>query len=125
MARILVIDDEPSVRATVAKFLAIDGHQVLQAEDGASAFKIIGGRTPVDLVISDVYMDGMDGMELTARLQQLPSKPLLIIMSGGGHKGVTDLLVEAGHMGAAATLAKPFTRDELLKVVSDLLPPRA
>ena len=122
MARILVIDDEPSIRKTVRKLLAKAGHDTLEAADGNEALRILGGPKPVDLLICDVYMAGMDGMELTARLQQLPSKPLLIIMSGGGHKGVTDLLVEAAHLGAAATLAKPFTADELLKVVSDVLP---
>src|SRR5690242_1696214 len=111
MARILVIDDEPSVRATVGKFLAAAAHEVLEAVDGGAALKILEGKKRVDLVISDVYMAGMDGMELTARLQQLPVPPILIVMTGGGREGVADLLVEAGYMGAAATLAKPFTRD--------------
>ena len=122
MARVLVIDDEPAVRTTVTKLLRSAGHEVLPAADGGAALKILGGAAHVDLVVSDVYMDGMDGIELTARLQQLPSRPQLIVMTGGGYKGVTDLLVTAGRLGATATLAKPFTGEELLKVVSDILP---
>jgi CheY-like chemotaxis protein len=121
MARILVIDDEPGVRATVRKFLASEGHEILEAGDGVAALKLLGGHVAFDLIITDVYMAGMDGIELTIRLQAIPSRPAIIVMSGGGFVGVTDLLVEAGHLGATATLAKPFTVDELLSVVRDLL----
>lgn len=116
-----MIDDEPGVRATVSKFLATGGHAVLEAGDGAAAMKILGGADAVDLVLSDVYMAGMDGMEFTIRLQQLSPKPALIVMSGGGFVGVADLLVEAARLGAAATLAKPFSAGELLDTVRDVL----
>jgi len=121
MARVLVIDDEVGVRATVRKFLVVAEHEVFEAADGISAFEILAGPKPIDLIVSDVYMTGMDGMEFTTRLQQLPRKPILVVISGGGHMGVADVLVHAAHLGAAATLAKPFTRDELLRVVADLL----
>jgi CheY-like chemotaxis protein len=121
MARILVIDDEPGVRATVRRFLASVSHDVREASDGAAALALLGGPEAIDLVITDVYMAGMDGIEFTIRLQQLPSRPAIIVMSGGGFASVTDLLVKAGHLGAAATLAKPFTANQLLSVVDDLL----
>lgn len=120
MAHILVIDDDDAVRETVGKFLVSDGHEVLEAPDGAVAMRLLE-ETPVDLVIADLYMPNMDGIELTIRLgQQAPGVKILAI-SGGGHVAKHELLEVAQRLGARRTLAKPFSQQELLSLVRELL----
>jgi CheY-like chemotaxis protein len=120
MARILVIDDEAGIRTMVVKFLATGGHEILEAADGAAAMKLLEASAHVDLVITDLYMPGMDGIEFTRRLRQVPSRPAIIAMSGGGLGSQVDVLDIAGHLGAV-TLAKPFTGERLLAAVRQVL----
>jgi CheY-like chemotaxis protein len=116
MATILVVDDEPSVRMMVTKFLAGEAHLILESADGAAALVQLSSQH-VDLVVTDLYMPEMDGIEFTRRLRQLVSRPAMIAMSGGGLGSQVDLLDIAVHLGAVATLTKPFTRDQLLGAV--------
>lgn len=120
MAKILVIDDEPSVRQMVRRALENEGYEVVEAGDGQTAVTTLG-QTPVDLIITDLYMPNMDGIEFTIRLAQQKPRPKLIAMSGGGFMEKGSLLETARRLGADATLAKPFTGDELRDAVTDLL----
>ena len=120
MARVLVIDDEEGIRTIVTKVLASAGHEVTEARDGAAAWAMLE-RQAVDLVVTDLYMPEMDGIELSQRLRQLPARPAVVAMSGGGFGRQVDVLEVAAHLGAAATLPKPFTREALLGAVARAL----
>ena len=120
MACILVIDDEDFVRATVGKHLTRAGHEVVEAADGKKAMELLE-ESPVDLIITDIYMPDMDGIEFTSRLGQQVPDAKIIAISGGGYLDKQDVLTMARNLGAARTLAKPFTGKELVAVVREVL----
>lgn len=120
MACILVIDDDDSVRSTVGKHLTRAGHEVVEASDGKKAMQLLE-QTPVDLIIADMYMPEMDGIEFTSRLGQQAPGAKIIAISGGGHMDKEDVLEMAQRLGAVRTLAKPFTGAELLVAVTEVL----
>jgi len=120
MARVLVIDDEPDVRAVIRRFLVAAGHDVSEVGDGAAALGILAEHA-TDVIVSDLYMPGMDGIELARALRKLPSRPAVVAMSGGGLGRQVNLLDIAAELGAAATLPKPFTKEQLLGAVQAAL----
>jgi len=117
--RILLLDDEPELRNTLRDRLMIEGFDVQTAPDGRLGLKLYH-ESPVDLVITDVLMPEMDGLEVIRVLCGTPSPPLIIAMSGGGSRDL-DFLVEATEFGATRTLSKPFGLDNLVELVNDLL----
>jgi CheY-like chemotaxis protein len=120
MATILLVDDEEFSRATTRKMLEEQGHSVLEASSGAQAMMDIRANA-FDLVITDVIMPNMDGIELMIELRKLqPSLPVLAI-SGGGRTHNLDILDAAEQLGATSVLAKPFAQANLIEVVTRLL----
>jgi len=120
-ARVLVVDDDAPLRATVRRALVAAGYEVTEAGGGEAALQALGAHPPVDLLITDMYMPGMDGVELTIRARR-EGRPLKVIaMSGGGYMKREDVLDVARKIGAARTLEKPFTPDELLAAVEVVL----
>ncbi|HXV86404.1 MAG TPA: response regulator [Gemmatimonadales bacterium] len=122
MADILVVDDEESVRSSIARTLALAGHSVTEAASGLEALNLVGTK-PFALALVDVYMPQMDGLELIPKLLiQVPALKV-VAMSGGmyGGKGV-DLLRAAERAGAVKSLTKPFGMEELEEVLGELLP---
>ena len=117
--RILLLDDEPEMRSTLRDRLILEGYDVQTAPDGRLGLKLYHER-PVDLVITDVLMPEMDGLEVIRALCGTPSPPLIIAMSGGGSRDL-DFLVEATEFGATRTLSKPFPLEELVALVNGLL----
>ena len=120
MARIILIDDDNAVRATTRRVLERAGHEVLEASDGAAGLKLLA-QTGADLVITDVFMPGLDGMVTLRRVRKEFPQVKVIVMSGGASYGLLDLRHEAQLLGAAATLGKPYERTELLRLVSTVL----
>jgi DNA-binding response OmpR family regulator len=124
MARILVIDDDRAVRTAVQMVLEHEGLEVRVADDGRDGLKIIKAES-FDLLIVDVFMPGMDGLE-TIRLvhEQRPELPI-IVMSGMSFRTATapapDFLSMATKLGAVCSLKKPFRPRELLAVVAGCL----
>ena len=121
MAKILLIDDDPQVRAVLKGFLQIGGHEVLEAANGVQARKRLHNVT-VDLVITDIVMPESDGFEVImscARKEQ----PLNIIAITGGSPNLAQqtLLTIAQKMPVKKVLAKPVTCEELLSAVQDVL----
>ena len=97
------------------------GHEVLAAENGVEALRLLG-TTTVDLVLADVYMPAMDGLELTMRLyEHHADAPVVVIMSGGGARSTSETLRDAVRLGVKHTLAKPFGADQMLAVVEEAL----
>jgi CheY-like chemotaxis protein len=108
---VLVVDDEPQVLAVVARSLAGGGFRVLQASDGASALEVVARHGRPDLVLTDLMMPGISGVELARRLKDSwPELPILF-MSG---YSVDDLRREGVTGIEDDLLQKPFTPDRLV-----------
>jgi len=122
MANVLIVDDEAEVRALLRRLLAKSGHEVWEAADGAEALRHLE-TIPLDLVITDVYMAEVDGMELLVRIQQRGLPTPVLMISGGGHMAREDVLAMGKSCGAVATLEKPFTPEQLRAMVERLLKP--
>lgn len=122
MPRILLIDDDATVREVIATALIYAGHAVVQADGGRQGAKIFRAE-PTDLVITDLVMPDREGLEtIMALARERPNVPI-IAMSGGMRSPV--YLALAAKLGAHRTLAKPFTADALLRVIDELLAPQS
>lgn len=124
MANVLVVDDDAEVRGFVGRVLGRLGHHVDEATEGGEALRLLETAT-YDLILSDVYMAEMDGMEMLVRIQQRGLKIPVVVISGGAYATKEEVLKMAASCGAVATLEKPFTPDQLRKVVEALLAPGA
>ena len=121
MPRILVIDDDAAVRATVRLFLERAGYEIVEAGDGKEASPLIDGA---DLVITDLLMPDVDGVDLIGMIRRQGHKVPVIAMSGGGKVDSKSYLEVARALGAFATIAKPFDLEHLLATVRDALASR-
>jgi len=120
MASILIIDDEPEVLRVLKKVLEGAGHSVTEAADGKTALRWFAGR-PTDLVVTDIYMPEMDGLEFLMRLREAFPETPVVAISGGGHLSKESVLGAATLLGADQILAKPFTAEEVLAAVARAL----
>ena len=120
MARILLIDDDNSLREVVQFILDDAGHQVLSAADGEAGLELLS-REP-DLVITDIRMPGMDGMEVLRRVRDTPAPPPVIMLTA---HGTVEQAVAAMQLGAFTYLLKPFAREELKLTVDKALHTRS
>ncbi len=102
-ARILVVDDEPSVCVALKAVLVREGYEVLTAHSGAEALQIIA-RTPVDLALLDLNMPGMDGLQLMSEIRHRWPETVLIILTG---YGTLESALGALRYGAHDYLLKP------------------
>jgi CheY-like chemotaxis protein len=116
-ATILVVEDDPAVRAFVVSTLEREGYRVLVAGSPAEAVALTGGLDdPIELLLTDVVLPDTNGQVLAKRLVAARPSMRVVLMSGyGGDMG--DITPE----GTATFLAKPFTRDELLTIVAKAL----
>jgi CheY-like chemotaxis protein len=121
MARILLIDDDDGVRDIMRLMLAHLGHTIVEARDGAEGIDLFRPAAP-DLVITDMVMPGMGGLEVVQRLRRLRPDLKIIAMSGGGRPGSGACLHAARAAGASAVLVKPFMFEGLEVVIRSLLP---
>ena len=108
--QVLVVDDAEGIRTYLKNLLPMKGFEVLVAEDGARAIEILEGSARPDLIILDVMMPGMDGLQTLERIKQIHSEIPVIMLSVVG-KAAT--IVEAMSLGAADYLNKPFEEEEL------------
>jgi CheY-like chemotaxis protein len=120
MVRILIIDDLPMVRQMMAEMLRDDAYEVVEAENGRDGIAKMR-EAPVDLVITDIIMPEMEGLETVLTLKKDYPDLRIIAMSGGGRAANYDFLAAAAKLGASRTLHKPFTRRELLEIVAECL----
>jgi CheY-like chemotaxis protein len=122
LAQILVVDDDPEVRSFIVRVLASEGHLVSEAADGVEALEVLDKRHH-DLILTDVYMAEMDGMELLSRIQRRSVRIPVVVISGGGFATREEVLRMAAARGAVATLEKPFTAGQLREIVERQLKP--
>ncbi len=120
MSAILVIDDDPAVREVVREMLRGEGHEVSTAENGRQALQALAADV-FDLVVTDLIMPEQEGIETIAEIRRRDPDIPIVAMSGGGRLGPGDYLETARFLGADATLAKPFGRQELIAIVEKLL----
>ena len=120
MALILVIDDDPALRTTIKRILTNAGHSVLEAEDGAAGLEQLKERGPA-LVVTDIYMPNMEGIEMIREIRRLNPEIKIAAMSGGSPSGNEPILLWAQRTGADAILPKPFRSAELVETVNRLL----
>jgi DNA-binding response OmpR family regulator len=113
MAKILVIDDDPLVRSTVARVLRHRGYEAILAEDGYKGLKLFQSEAP-DLVVTDIIMPDREGIETIREMRAVRADVKIIAISGGGRLGNLDLLAMAGKLGADEIVAKPFDAAELV-----------
>ena len=115
-ARILAIDDEPSIRRSLQVHLEGKGYVVLMAPNGEEAMKTFGQQAP-DVVIADLVLPGMDGIELTRQIRQTSTVPIIVLSAIGEERKK----IEALECGADDYVTKPFNMDELVARVRALL----
>ncbi len=120
MARILVVDDEPEVRALFCEVLRNAGHIVAEAHDGGRALEMVSSAKP-DLVVLDIFMPGRDGVEVLIALRQSNPEVRIVTCSGGGQARIFDFLEMTRKLGADLALLKPILPDEFLRHIEDCL----
>ena len=123
MARIIVIDDQESIRRVVRRALELDGHEVLDASEGEMGMQLLE-REPADVVITDIFMPGQDGILTLRQVRKRFPAVKVIVISGGDASGMLNLLQDAELLGAVKSLQKPFTAREIRDTVSAVLATR-
>jgi DNA-binding response OmpR family regulator len=116
MATVLVVDDEPIVREVVVRYLAREGHRTLEAADGSAARAAIESGDP-DLVVLDVMLPGMDGLELCRWIRSNSALPVIMLTARGEE---ADRIVGL-ELGADDYVTKPFSPRELAARVRSVL----
>jgi DNA-binding response OmpR family regulator len=118
---ILIVDDNPDVRAAYRYMLEEDRFRVLEAPDADVALRLLKTEK-VDLLLTDLFMDGsIDGVGLVHAVRTHVGRPAIIAMSGLPHVAYRSSLDAARALGADATLTKPFTRVDLLRTIRGLI----
>jgi CheY-like chemotaxis protein len=121
MTTILLVDDEDLLREGVREILEMSDYSVIEARDGEEALSLFAINN-VDLVISDIVMPNMDGVDFVSRLREsFPDVPILTISGGSRVVSARFGLDSALLSGANASLTKPFNAKQLLEKVQQLL----
>jgi CheY-like chemotaxis protein len=120
MGTILIVDDNERLRATLDRALSQAGYLTMTAADGGVALRMLMD-VEVDLVITDIYMPEMDGIELLSRILERMPNAKVIAMTAGGSLVREELLEDARMLGAVRVISKPFTTDELLAMAGECL----
>jgi CheY-like chemotaxis protein len=122
MATILVIDDAPDILFMLSDFLTDEGHTVTTAADGRSGMQLVALHH-YDLVITDIIMPEMDGLEvITAIREQSPDSRLIVLTGGSVKLGRDFLMTLARAMHPDRVIAKPVNLQELRSAVHELFP---
>jgi len=121
-ARILVVDDEPLIRWSVAEILADRGYEVSEADNAASAMRAFSpGARPVDVVFLDLRLPDCDDLRVLSAMRWLSPHTPIILMTAFGSR---ELFLEARRLGAFAIVDKPFEMDALQPLVERALAAR-
>ncbi|MFV5941676.1 two-component system response regulator GlrR [Klebsiella pneumoniae] len=120
-ARLLLVDDDPGLLKLLGMRLVSEGYSVVTAESGPEALRVLG-REKVDLVISDLRMDEMDGLQLFSEIQKgHPGMPVIILTA---HGSIPDA-VAATQQGVFSFLTKPVDKDALYKAIDEAMEQRS
>ena len=113
---VLVVDDDPGVLKLVSRSLEAGGYQVVTAEDGETALQLVERENP-SLVLLDIIMPGMDGLQVCRRIRDQTDIPVILLTG----KNRVEATASALNIGANDCIAKPFTHQELLARVKAVL----
>lgn len=122
MKKILIIDDSESIRASLELILKELDHDVVSVGDGRAGLKALEAEGPFDLVITDIFMPEVDGIEFIEQTKAKFPDIRIIAMSAGGmgiEKG--EMLDIASGLGAEKIVAKPFSNEEISSTVTAML----
>ena len=122
MAAIIIVDDDPTVRAIAVEFLRDGHHAIVEAADGHEALRILQAA-PIDLMVLDMLMPRKDGLETLMEARQLHPDVRILAISSGGSMDANYLLAVARTLGADAVLSKPLTAARFRQAVDALLTP--
>lgn len=117
MNQILIVDDDPNIREVLSVLLGSEGYAVIEAEDGSMALEKLKAEKGIDLVILDIMMPGMSGIEVCEEIRNLSLVPVLFLTA----KSQEQDKVSAYTGGGDDYLVKPFSQTELLMKVKSLL----
>ncbi|MEB0133731.1 response regulator [Actimicrobium sp. CCC2.4] len=121
MAHILVVEDDIQFRQMLVHMLQKDQHKITMASDGMEAMQLLRNLEP-DLILTDILMPHMDGVEIILALSQQSNTIPIIAMSGGRRAISSDFNLEsASLLGVKAVLAKPFSHADLRRVIGEML----
>jgi CheY-like chemotaxis protein len=109
-----VVDDEPGMRATLAANLELEGYEVMEAEDGRRALALFQ-QQPFELVITDIRMPGLNGVDTLRALRKIRPKATVVLMTGFALERLIDQGIAEG---AYAVLQKPFSMDVVMRVIA-------
>lgn len=109
LKKVLIVDDQYGIRLLLKEVFSKDNIGIYQASNGKQALEVIQHEKP-DLILLDMKMPGMDGIELLRRLRGLDTRVKVIMMTAYGE---LDMVEEASELGASAHFTKPFDIDEL------------
>lgn len=124
MKRILIIDDDATMRELLKEMLEPMGYSLEEASNGMEGLEL-HTKKPYDLIITDIIMPEMEGLETIMALKRQSPDCKIIAISGGGHADANEYLDAAAKFGAARIFSKPFEKKNLLDAVKHLLPPAA
>ena len=116
MIRILAVDDEPDLRSLLRILLKNRGYEVLEAASGTEAVELVRSEPRIDLVIMDIMMPGLSGVEACAEIRKFSTVPMLFLTA----KSQLADKAEAYASGGDDYLAKPFSQNELMMKVESL-----
>ena len=119
-AKVLVVDDSSMARRKAREILEGSGHKVIEAEDGAAALDRYSTEKP-DLVLLDMVMSGMYGLDVLRKLREMDDKAKVIIVTADVQTSTREIVEQAGSRGV---VTKPIRKDELLNIVNSVLEER-
>lgn len=118
MSKILIVDDQYGIRILLNEVFQREGYETFQAANGESALKIVKEEQP-DLILLDMKIPGMDGIEILRHVREIDQQTKVIIMTAYGE---LDMIQQAKDLGAMSHFAKPFDIDEIRDAVQSVVP---
>jgi two-component system response regulator (stage 0 sporulation protein F) len=115
--KILIVDDQNGIRVLLVEVFSVEGYQTFQASNGKAALEIVRRENP-DLVLLDMKIPGMDGLDILKHIKAINPRVKVIMMTAYGE---LDMIKEATDLGALMHFTKPFDIDELRIAVNNEL----
>lgn len=115
MSKVLVVDDEKSIRLTLCAFLRLEGYEAFDASDAHEAIEIVNNNA-IDVVVTDIVMPGISGVDLINDIRAVSKDIRIIVMTG---EPTLETAVQSVQRGASDYLSKPFRRNDFLRIVGN------